>query len=92
MIVESLDICDYLDEKYQEKPLYPAEPAAKQIDKDVIQKIGPPTTVFYKCIFGNEDKTPEEWLKALLESLQPLEDVLTSRGTQFFGGDSPKMV
>ncbi|KAG5893176.1 hypothetical protein JTB14_000436 [Gonioctena quinquepunctata] len=29
VIVESLDICDYLDEKYPQNPLYPAEPEAK---------------------------------------------------------------
>ncbi|XP_030749985.1 pyrimidodiazepine synthase-like isoform X3 [Sitophilus oryzae] len=92
VVVESLDICDYLDEKYAQNPLYPAEPAAKQRDKEVIQKIGPATGVFSKTIFGNEEKSPEEWLKELLDVLQPLEDELTVRGTKFFGGDKPGMV
>lgn len=92
VIVESLDICDYLDEKYAENPLYPAEPASKQKDKEVIQKIGAATTVFSKCLFGNEEKSSEEWVKELLAVLQPLEDELSARGTKFFGGEKPGMV
>jgi len=91
-IVESLDICDYLDAKSPQNPLYPAEPASKEKDKETIQKIGPATTVFYKCMFGEEEKTPEEWLKELLVPLQPLEDDLSARGGKFFGGDKPGMV
>nr|QVK45137.1 GSTo2 [Pagiophloeus tsushimanus] len=92
VIVESLDICDYLDEKYPENPLYPAEPASKQKDKEVIQKIGPATIVFAKCLFGLEEKSTEDWVKELLVSLQPLEDELSARGTTFFGGDKPSMI
>lgn len=92
VIVESLDICDYLNEKYPQNPLYPAEPALKAKDKEIIQKIGPATAVFSKCIFGNEEKSAEEWVKALIEGLQPLEEELAKRGTTLFGGDKPNMV
>nr|AJE61312.1 glutathione S-transeferase [Dendroctonus armandi] len=92
VIVESLDICDYLNEKYPQNPLYPAEPALKAKDKEIIQKIGPATAVFSKCIFGNEEKSAEEWVKALIEGLQPLEEELAKRGTTLFGGDKPNMI
>lgn len=92
VIVESLDICNYLDEKFPDNPLYPAEQLSREKDKETLQKIGPATTVFAKCLFTNEEKTPEEWLKEFIEALQPLEDELSARGTKFFGGDKPSMV
>ncbi|XP_050297679.1 pyrimidodiazepine synthase-like [Anthonomus grandis grandis] len=92
IIVESLDICDYLDEKYPENPLYPAEPAAKEKDKQVIQQIGSATSIFGKILFSNEEKSPEEWVKEIIKALQPLEDELVARGTKFFGGDKPGMI
>lgn len=92
IIVESLDISDYLDEKYPENPLYPAEPELKKRDKDLIKKIGPVTQVFHQCLSSNNEKTPEEWLKEFLAPLQDFEDALAQRGTPFFGGEKPGMV
>ncbi|XP_066256335.1 pyrimidodiazepine synthase-like isoform X2 [Euwallacea similis] len=92
VVVESLDICDYLDENFPENPLYPVEPALKQKDKEVIQKISTAVEAFNKCLFGNEVHTPDEAVTVLLEALQPLNDELSNRGTAFFGGDKPKMV
>lgn len=92
VVVESLDICNYLDEKYPGNPLYPAEPTLKDKEKQVIEKVGTATGVFAKCLFGGEDKSLEEWAKAIVEALQPLNDELANRGTKFFGGDKPNMV
>ncbi|CAG9824906.1 unnamed protein product [Phaedon cochleariae] len=92
VIVESLDICDYLDEKYPENPLYPAEPEAKNRDKEAIKLVALVTNAFAKCAYTNETGTPEGWVKLLLPPLQDLEDELAKRGTKFFGGDKPGMV
>nr|APX61040.1 putative glutathione S-transferase omega class member 2 [Leptinotarsa decemlineata] len=92
VLVQSLDICDYLDEKYLQNPLYPAEPEAKNRDKELIGKIGSVTSVFAKCCFTNEERSASEWLKLLLQPLQEFEDELAKRGTTFFGGERPGMV
>lgn len=92
ILVESLDICDYLDDHYPQNPLYPAEPAAKEKDKEIIKKINPATIAYYKNMYGTDEKSPAALLKDLLEPLQPLEDELASRNTTFFGGDKPGMV
>lgn len=83
VIVESLDIANYLDSKYPNRPLYPAEPAARQKDTELIDKIGAVTAVFGKCLFCFETKTPEEWLNDFLPTLEPFERELQSRGTKF---------
>lgn len=92
IIVESLDIADYLDEKYPENPLYPAEPEAKAQDQELITKIGPVIQAFNDCVIFKKPKTPEEWLNCFLEVLQPFEEALAKRGTKFIKGDKPGMV
>ncbi|XP_050504812.1 pyrimidodiazepine synthase-like [Diabrotica virgifera virgifera] len=91
IVVESLDIADYLDKKYPENPLYPADPAAKQQIKDIINKAGVAMGLFTNLLLGKEEHPAEEWAKLLLEALQPLEEALSQRGTPFFGGDKPGM-
>lgn len=94
IVIESLDIADYLDEKYPtDSPLYPTDSVAKQKDKDVIRNlIGEATSTFSKVVYSSDPFTPEKALEVLLPSLQPLEDELTKRGTAFFGGSKPGMV
>ncbi|KAJ8972986.1 hypothetical protein NQ317_019017, partial [Molorchus minor] len=91
ILIESLIISDYLDEKYPENPLYSFEPEMKRRDKELVQKIDPAIEVFYRCLL--EDKgTPEEWLNELLGPLGPFEEALGERRSIFFGGDTPGMV
>lgn len=92
IIVESLDICNYLDEQYPEPHLYSAEPAAREQEKALIQKIGPLTGVFSKLLFSQDEKTPQEWLDEFSPYLEVFEKELEKRGTTFFGGDKPNMV
>lgn len=40
VMLESLDIADYLDEKFPDPPLYPSDPELKSRDKEFIQKFG----------------------------------------------------
>lgn len=92
IIVESLDICDYLDEQYPDPPLYPAEPAARDQEKELIKKLGPLTGIFSKLLFSGADKTPQEWLDEFAPHLEVFEEELEKRGTTFFGGEKPNMV
>lgn len=72
--------------------MFPAEPEAKAQDKELIQKIGPVVQLFNECVVFKKSKTPEEWLNAFLVVLQPFEEALDKRGTQFIRGDKPGMV
>nr|CAD7392535.1 unnamed protein product [Timema cristinae] len=38
ILVESLDIAEFLNEKFPDPPLYPADPEKKAKDKELIQK------------------------------------------------------
>jgi len=94
IVIESLDIADYLDEKYPtDSPLYPSDPAAKKRDQEVIRnRIGEALASFGKVVHGTETYTVEQALDILLPAVQPLEDELSKRGTPFFGGDKPGMI
>jgi pyrimidodiazepine synthase len=92
VLVESLDISDYLDEKYPDNPLYPKDPEAKKRDQELIQKISPLTGTFYKCVSKQGDKSVEDWAKEFTPHLDIFETELSARGTAYFGGDKPAMV
>ncbi|XP_044751405.1 pyrimidodiazepine synthase-like [Coccinella septempunctata] len=92
IITESLDICNYLDKTYPTPALYSAEPEAAEKEKELIDKIGSVTSLFAKCMMNAKDKTPEEWVKDFLTTMEPFETELKLKGTKFFGGDNPGMV
>lgn len=87
-----MDICDYLEDKYPQNPLYPKDSTAKQNDKDLIQKIGPVLKSFYDLLLSKATKSVEEWLQEFIEGLEPFENELKKRATVFFGGSKPGMV
>ncbi|CAG9768092.1 unnamed protein product [Ceutorhynchus assimilis] len=94
IITESLDIADYLDEKYPTNtPLYPTNPDAKKHDQQIIRDLSPgPISLLAQIQYGVRKCTPQEALEILLPATQPLEDELAQRGTTFYGGDKPGMV
>jgi len=92
IVVESLDICDFLDEKYPEPALYATDPGARAEESELLEKMGPLIMVYNKLVFKIETKTPEEWLDSFNPHLQVYEDALKIRGTTFFGGNAPGMV
>nr|QWV59556.1 glutathione S-transferase omega 1 [Lasioderma serricorne] len=92
VIVESLTIADYLEQKYPEPALYPAEPEAQERDKALIAKIDPLSSLFGKILFSKEDKSAAEWSKELVPLLEEFEKELESRATPYFFGDTPGMV
>ncbi|XP_030749984.1 glutathione transferase omega-1-like isoform X2 [Sitophilus oryzae] len=90
--IESLDISDYLDEKYPQNPLYSSDPKIKQHEKELIQKIAPVVSGFYSFLLNNQEHATEEQISELLAPLQPFEEELSKKGGKFFGGDKPNMV
>jgi len=92
-VIESLDIADYLDEKYPgQNPLYPSDPVAKENDKKIITLIGAATDAYYKFLNNPKDYTVEEAMSVLLPPLEPLEKELKKRETTYFGGAKPGMI
>lgn len=92
VIVESLDICNFLDKEYQNPPLYPSQPLAVEQDKELIQKINPLVDTFNNIILGKEKKSLDEWKNQLLSHLQIFDQELQNRGKKYFGGQNPGMV
>ncbi|KAG5888371.1 hypothetical protein JTB14_033508 [Gonioctena quinquepunctata] len=93
VIVESLDICEYLEENYPENSLYSVESEKKMKEKELIQKTGLATSIYMKCLFMNDTKTtPEEWTKQIVNANQEFENELAKNGNKFFGGDKPGML
>ncbi|GJQ70877.1 GstO2 [Trypoxylus dichotomus] len=91
ILVESLDICDYLDEAYPEPPLYPQDPQAKARDKELIKKFDNVIGEYYAAVRSIQNKSLAEYAEALLSLLEEYENELSTRGT-FFGGKEPGMV
>ncbi|XP_030765673.1 pyrimidodiazepine synthase-like [Sitophilus oryzae] len=94
IITESLDISDYLDEKYPNQvPLYPSDPVAKAKEKEVIRNfVSAATGAMGKIVYTKELRTPKEGFEAIFPPVQKLTEELLARGTTFYGGESPGMV
>lgn len=92
IIVDSLDIAEFLDEKYPEPPLYSCDSELKSKDKELIQKFGKVISATTRAIYNKENLPVEEYLKDILEPLEEFEAELANRGTTFFGGDNPGML
>ena len=92
VVLESLNIVNFLDEKYPQNPLYPTDLVARKRDQELITKIDPLIGLFYQCVLSLVQKTPQEWAEAFASGLEELESELATRATTFFRGDKPGMV
>ncbi|KDR22870.1 pyrimidodiazepine synthase-like isoform X2 [Zootermopsis nevadensis] len=92
VVLESLDIADFLDEKFPDPPLYPNDPELKSRDKEFIKKFGKVVGATSRALHNTDNLPVEEYLKDILEPLEEFEAELTNRGTTFFGGDNPGML
>ncbi|EDW40721.1 GM25062 [Drosophila sechellia] len=54
VLTESLLICEYLDEQYPLRPLYPRDPLKKVQDKLLIERFGAVLGAFFKASDGRE--------------------------------------
>lgn len=91
-LIESMTICEYLDEKYPDIKLYPTDPLEKAETKLWIDRFSSITGTYYRLIYEkNSEEVKEKLLNDLFTGLNPYEEELKKRGTQFFGGDKPSI-
>lgn len=92
-LVESMIICEYLDEKFPDVHLYPRDPLDKAQTKIWIERFGPIAGSFYRLVYEkNAEDVNDKLLNDLYVGLKPFEEELTKRGTEFFGGQNPNIL
>lgn len=93
ILVESMVICEYLDEKYPDIKLYPADPLHKAQTKLWIDGIGPVAGTFYRLVYEkNTDDITDKLLSDFFTVLNQYEAELEKRGSDYFGGDKPNIL
>ncbi|XP_049801062.1 pyrimidodiazepine synthase-like [Schistocerca nitens] len=92
IVIESLDIADFLDGKFPEPPLWPADADTKARHKKLIDDFGKVTKIFYEAVYGKEKRPLGDYLEEIVAALQPFEDELVAGGNTFFGGTRPSML
>nr|XP_060624331.1 glutathione S-transferase omega-1 [Anolis sagrei ordinatus] len=93
LIYESPITCEYLDEAYPEKKLFPQDPYEKAFQKMILELFSALPSLGYKHILGvkkGEDVSAVK--KEYCEKLHKLEEILVNRKTKFFGGNSVTMI
>lgn len=91
-LIESLVICDYLDEKYPSVKLHSTDPLQKARDKILIERFSSVIGLMYQ-IYTFTATNVTEAVRDVAAGLQLYEDELRKRGTKFFGGnEKPGMV
>lgn len=91
-LIESLIICDYLDEKYPEIPLHSSDPLQKARDRILIERFNAFIAPYYRIILNKSTDGAPGAIKDLATALDVFEDELKKRGTKFFGGPNPGML
>lgn len=91
-LIESLIICDYIDEKYHQHPLYPKDPLQKARDKILIERFNAVTTPFYRIVYNHKTDGAPGAISELTNSLDVYEEELKKRGSKYFGGSKPGML
>ncbi|XP_058043648.1 glutathione S-transferase omega-1-like isoform X2 [Ahaetulla prasina] len=93
LISESSIACEYLDEAYPGKKLYPADPYEKAYQKMILEyfsKLHPICFNYIRAFMNDEDAS--ELKNEFQKKLPKLEKMLKSRKTKFFGGISVSMI
>nr|CAD7193665.1 unnamed protein product [Timema douglasi] len=88
ILVESLDIAEFLNEKYPDPPLYPADPEKKAKDKELIEKFGKVVATWAAALYKKDGKTNQERIQSINDVLLEMETELEERGTTFYGGST----
>ncbi|KAM9477238.1 glutathione S-transferase omega-1-like [Clarias gariepinus] len=93
VVYESPITCEYLDELYPEKKLFPSDPFAKAQQKMLLEEYSKVIPLFYKIpmtkIKGEDVSALEAELR---EKLSKMNKVLINKKTKYFGGDSVTMI
>lgn len=88
VIIESLVVCEYLDEKYPQNRLLPKDPLKKAQDKILVERFGPVTGALHKVLLNGPENSPGA-LTDISQGLDIFEKELGDRKTIYFGGDKP---
>ncbi|CAH0545959.1 unnamed protein product [Brassicogethes aeneus] len=83
----SVEICDFLDEKYPEPSLY-ANIVDKSNESSLVSNVSPLIALYYKAAWKKDDKSFEEHMNGMKPHLEELENKL--KDSDFLGGNSPK--
>lgn len=89
-LIESLIICDYLDEKYPENSLHNKDPLLKARDKILVERFNEFISPYYRII--RDQKADGIAIKELATALDVFEEELKMRGAKFYGGSKPGML
>ncbi|XP_026992135.2 glutathione S-transferase omega-1-like [Tachysurus fulvidraco] len=93
VVYESAITCEYLDEIYPEKKLFPSDPFAKAQQKMLLEEYSKVIPLFYKIPMGKNKGEDVSAIEAeLKEKLSKLNKVLVNKKTKFFGGDTVTMI
>ncbi|KAJ6669118.1 hypothetical protein lerEdw1_007927 [Lerista edwardsae] len=93
LIYESPITCEYLDEAYPGKKLYPADPFAKASQKMLLEQFSKLPPLCYKHILAIKHGEDTSAVKnEFCEQLLKLEEILINQKTKFFGGNSVSMI
>ncbi|XP_033223904.1 pyrimidodiazepine synthase-like isoform X2 [Belonocnema kinseyi] len=90
VVVESDVIVNTLDEMYPDPPLYNEE--TKSRDLELVKNFGKIINIFSDCIHGRDSRPLDEVVAEISKHLEQFEEELETRGTDFFGGDTPGIV
>ncbi|XP_074089872.1 glutathione S-transferase omega-1-like [Macrotis lagotis] len=93
LIQESSITCEYLDEVYPGKKLFPEDPYEKALQKMILEsfsKIPPLTKNILVASQDGENCTTQK--AELRQEFSKLEEILTQQKTAFFGGNSISMI
>ncbi|XP_052568558.1 glutathione S-transferase omega-1 [Peromyscus californicus insignis] len=91
LISDSIIICEYLDEAYPEKKLFPDEPykkACQKMNLELFSKVPPLVTSFIRAKKKEDSADLKEELR---KELRKLEEAITPFNSDFFGGDTVSM-
>lgn len=92
ILVESLLICEYLDETYPDVKLFPTNPVEKSDTRIWIERFGTLADTFYRLIYEqNSGEESAKLLSEFYELLKPYEAELAKRDTVYYGGDRPNI-
>jgi len=92
-LIESMIICEYLEEKYPQNPLRSKDPLERAREKILIERFCGLTSTFYTLL--KKEGTSEDisyGIKELDKYYDILENELEIRGTKFVGGSKPGFV
>ncbi|XP_047099105.1 pyrimidodiazepine synthase-like isoform X2 [Schistocerca piceifrons] len=92
VVVESLDVSDYLDRKFPEPPLWSVDQEKNLRHKQLLQTFGKMIPIYMKLLGPNASQAVEDVVYSIAAGIQPFENELAKTGSKYFGGARPGML